>query len=171
MKIAFLSLLLTLTVTITTWAEDATPFVLTNIEKENCTVTEDTTDDLDAEIDMLDMECSGQGDYKVKISGGDLRYSLSLVYKNRTIRLTHFMRFHDVPSKFIEWLVEDGSPLALIHRINVANDEGRDTSYLIVSKLKGNSSCAVAQVEPKAGRNQNEYARELAHKAQTMPCL
>lgn len=153
------------------WADDSTPFVLTNIEKDNCTISEDSTDDVDAEIDMLDMECAGQGDYKVRISGADLRYSLSLVYKSRTIRLTQFTRFHDVPSKFIEWLVESGNPVALVHRINVANDEGRDSSYLIVSKLKGSSSCAVAQIEPKAGRNQNEYAREIAHKAQSMPCL
>lgn len=150
---------------------DTEKFIRTSIEQKDCQVRYDSETDPDAPIDGLDMTCAGVGPYSVNVGGGDLRYNVSLVYEQQEIRLSNFMSFHFTGSNVIEWLLVDDVPKALIHRINAAEGDRHDRSYLIVSKLDGANSCPVAQIAPSIGKDQNLEARSVARRAQSLPCL
>lgn len=168
MKIVVLSLV-TLLASQVTWASAQS--VYTSIQKKDCRVVYDSETDPNAEIDRLDMNCSGVGGYKLKVSGADLRYSVSLISGRKVIRLSQYMGFHDIGSNQVEWIKQNGRVTALIHRIVATVDVEQSSSFLLVSKLNGANSCTVAEIAPEAGKNQNAEARAIALRAQSLPCL
>lgn len=151
----------------------------TSILPKDCVIYSSSELEAEPEIDHLNSECTGLGGYQIFVSGGDLRYPLSLVYNNKEIKLTNYMGFHEVGAEKIEWLFDrttDGKVTykALIHRMNFAQVEGKDKSVLIVSKLNKEKSCAVAVVKASKAEPSNDMnvkARLIAEKAQSMSCL
>ena len=77
--------------------------VYTSVAQKDCNVTESSEFKRNPEIDFLTMFCDGKGGYRVKISGGDLRYPLFLISGGRTITLTEISAFHELGSDRIEW--------------------------------------------------------------------
>ena len=118
-------------------------------------------------------ECAGTGGYKIQLLEDDIRQSINIITPaKKKFELDFwgfFSRFSAVGEK-IEWRTSKGVPVALIARFNVSNeqDETKNDSYLIVSKIGRSSSCVTDIVNP--GPRQNEKARELADAASSKPC-
>jgi hypothetical protein len=136
--------------------------VYTSIAKADCRTIEDSELEKQPEIDFYTGHCRGKGGYTVVISGGDLRYSLSLLVSGRVVELTRLGRFHDLGSTKVEWRGPTNSNIItnLIYRLNVSNQDGKDSSYLYVVRLDGVRSCVIGVVPP--GPNMNLRAREIA---------
>lgn len=121
-------------------------------------------------------ECGGTAGYKLRVSEGDLRQSISVVTPAGTVQDLDFGRvssaFSSVGPK-AEWRIKNKMPVGLIVRFNAAEDPEnttRRTSYLIVSKISNNSSCIVGVVRPTT-RNQNAEARKIADESASKPCM
>ncbi len=148
----------------------------TSLVDQSCVVYDSADLHKDPEIDFLTQECSGLGGYQVMITGGDLRYPLSLVYNGTEITLTRIYSFHQVASSKIEWLYErstDGRVQykALIHRIgyDAGTNSAKDTEILIVTKLDKEKTCPVAVISP--SKNMNAQARAKAEQVDSLKCL
>lgn len=152
------------------WANDST---YTNVDVDSCTTIETSEGNPDAEIDYYTGICRGVDSYQVKISGGDLRYGLSLIYKGQEIEdLTKISSFHDMGSTKIEWRYEKNSRgqkiyKALIFRIR-AYENDTNVDYLHVVKLNGSDSCTVAVLT--GLENMNEAARKIADSIDNYSC-
>jgi hypothetical protein len=145
----------------------------TSLDEKSCVIYDSASLHRNPEIDYLTQECVGFGGYQVMISGGDLRYPLSLVYHEKEIELTRFESFHDVASSKVEWLykrTDDGKIIykALIHRISYYENE-KNVQVLIVSKLDKENTCSVGVIKQSA--HMNEEARVMAEKVDSMTCL
>ena len=144
--------------------------VYTTTKSELCRTIESTAD----EGGSYEGECPGVGGYKVRLLEGDIRQTLNIVTPaKKTFELnfwSFFGGFSAIHTK-IEWRVKGTVPIALIARYNVArsDDSQKSDSYLMVSKIGKTGSCVVGTVG--AGAKQNEEARAMADKAQSMPCL
>lgn len=124
--------------------------------------------------------CPGVSGYKLRVSEGDLRQSVTVLDPKGK---EHPLDFYSVISggfSFLgpkaEWRVEkqDGKvfPKALIVRLNASEnpeDPNKKTSYLAVSKLTSEKICVTAKIPP--GPKMNELAREAADASSGRPCL
>lgn len=126
-------------------------------------------------------ECKGVGGYKLELLEGDLRQTLNLVREGSGEKW-ELELWSVVSSAFsalgdkAEWRVkkENGvvKPLALIVRYNASedpSDSSKITSYLVVSKIAGESVCVTDIVKPVKG--QNLAARIAADNSASKPCL
>lgn len=149
----------------------------TSVDSKDCVTYQESDDS--SEIDFYTGECAGLGGYQVIVSGGDIRYDLSLKKDGQEIKLSNYSGFHDLGSDKIEWLYERSTEnaviyKALIHKLSIniydeSTGEQKDEEVLLVSKLNGTNSCTVAEV--KKSPRMNELAREIAEKAENMSCL
>lgn len=128
----------------------------------------------DADAGSYEGECAGVGGYKVRLLEGDIRQTLNIITpakKKFELNFWYIFSGFSAIGEKIEWRVKGVTPFALIARFNVAdNDDPRSSrSYLIVSKVGKTESCVVGTVP--AGAKQNEDARAMADKSQSMPCM
>lgn len=164
-------------VTISTIANAKSDSVYTSVAVEDCKTIEASWLEQEPEIDYYTGHCTGKDGYKVVISGGDIRYSLSLIYKGTEVTLTNIGAFHDMGSEKIEWrgsVNKDGkinSFHSLIYRLSIADyatDYVENVDTLFVVRLKGANSCVIGTV--KQSLDMNEQARAIADD-QSLPCL
>jgi hypothetical protein len=169
-------------------AEALSSYTGVNVEKD-CVVAASSETQKDAEIDFLEAECPGLGGYRVYLEGGDLRYGLKLGFGNKKIDIDKTSAFHDMGSEKIEWVYERTVKdvkeedfiiskhgikyLALIYRINYSKydektEKETNTTKLIVTKLNGEKSCVVAEVE--ASDDMNAKAKAIAAKSASLEC-
>ena len=127
--------------------------------------------------------CKGFANIEVQVVDDDLRMSLTLHRDKREYPL-YFSQtitpFFSSLGDTLEWRYEKGkphTPLAMIARVNadmeVETDKDipkfKQLSYLAVSKITKKDVCVIAKIPPQ--KNQNILAREMADKAQKIPCL
>lgn len=154
----------------------------TGVRVEDCITVDSSDFDDEFEIDYYRGICPGQGPYLVEVAGGDLRYSVGLIFRGEAIerRLTRTIAFHEPGSDVVEWRGQRNAngefvPKALIFRISAAegfNEEtGRqfDVSLLHVVRLEGQRSCTVAVLRAEARDNQK--ARQIAESLEGRRCL
>lgn len=157
----------------------------TSIADVDCVINESSELEKEPEIDHFTKECPGLGGYRVIVSGGDLRYGITLDYQGTQVALDYQGSFHEPGSSKIEWVYErqpilgardnpsEAKYLALIHRINyqTMNENGDlgESTKLYVTKLAGKDSCVVGVVA--AVKDMNAKATALGAKAQSLPCL
>ena len=118
-------------------------------------------------------ECPGVGGYKIRLIEGDIRQTIDIITPAKKRFELNFWSFYGGFSAIgakVEWRVKGTVPVALIARYNVsrADDEQKNDSYLMISKIGAKESCVVDVIMP--GAKQNEEARIAADKASTMPC-
>ncbi len=154
--------------------------VYTSVKVEDCKTIEDSSKDPNAEIDFYTGHCKGLAGYTAVVSGGDIRYSLSLIYKNQEVTLTRIGAFHDMGSDKIEWrgLANSKGQLvkaqSLIYRLSISRHQDdlgdvKNDQNLFVVRLNGLNSCVVGVV--KQSGTMNEEARAIADQAHSLPCL
>lgn len=144
--------------------------VYTNLDEKSCKTVESS----DEGTGWYRGECGGTGGYKLEITEGDIRQSVNVVapsgkkFELDLIRVSS--AFSSVGPK-AEWRLKGKSPVALIVRFNAntdVEDYKKTTSFLVVSKISGASSCITDVVMP--GKNQNLTAQKLADAAAAKPC-
>lgn len=148
--------------------------IYTDLGEKKCKTT-----DSNEEEAWIVQECPGVGGYKLEVTEGDLRQTLNLINPNGKIKELDFQQnvsgsFSTLGEK-AEWRVKksDGKekPFALIVRFNVSENPDKpekNTSYLVVVKISGESSCITDVVKPMAEANQK--ARDLADASEKKPC-
>ncbi len=117
-------------------------------------------------------KCAGVGGYSLEVYLDDERNSLGVVLPNKkAIGLdfwNYFGNFSELGEK-AEWRMKGKTPIALIVRLNVSDrDDGKQTSYLIVSKVTKTNACVTNIVKP--SKSQNLQAQKLADSASKKPC-
>lgn len=132
------------------------------------------------EEEWIVQECPGVAGYKLEVSEGDLRQTINIISpKGKKSELDFWSNvssgFSELGDK-AEWRVKkDGeklTPFALITRYNVSENPDKPektTSYLVVTKISGESSCIVEIIKPIA--EANEKARISADSSANKPCL
>jgi hypothetical protein len=138
--------------------------VYTGVAPKDCIEIAKTAEN--TEGDFYEAECPSYGGYRLRLSGGDLRYHPELQFGGEPIQLSMPGSFHDMASENVEWIYsaareKDGSGelewRALIFRLKVSNPEGgQDRSVLYVVRLNGAKSCLLGMAST------NEEARSLA---------
>ena len=118
-------------------------------------------------------DCPGVGGYRLRLLEGDIRQTIDIITPAKKRFELNFWSFYGGFSAIgekVEWRVKGTVPVALIARYNVsrADDEQKNDSYLMISKIGAKESCVVDVIMP--GPKQNEEARIAADKAPTMPC-
>ncbi len=169
----------------TTWASEAKKVekyfsVYTSLEAKDCMTIDGSDLYQDPEIDFYTGECPGFGGYQTIVSGGDVRYNVSLKFQEQTIELENLASFHDAGTK-AEWRIErlktnDGfsaKPSALIYRLNFddyseATGKSFTNTMLVVARLNGLKTCVIGRV-PRSN-DMNQKAREIADNANAQ-CL
>lgn len=117
--------------------------------------------------------CQGVAGFDLDVYLDDERNSIGVVLPSKkTVGLdfwNYFRNFSELGEK-AEWRMKGANPVALIVRLNVSDqsDDGKKTSYLIVSKISPTGSCVTDIVKP--GKNQNAQAQSLADNAAAKPC-
>jgi hypothetical protein len=168
-----LLLVTALLVPLSSLAQGRAASVYTSVAEDDCTTIDSSDSDPEAEIDYYTGHCRGKNGFIVQISGGDIRYSLSLLYKGKEIRFTQIGYFHDMGSSKVEWrglTNGDGSVTkfhSLIYRLKI-DDYGQSRDTLFVVRLNGLRSCLIGNVQQSA--KMNEAARKIADDM-TKPCL
>lgn len=143
--------------------------IYTSTKTSNCRTIKSVPD----EGGYYEGECTGVGGYKVRLTEGDIRQTLTIITPGKKKQELNFWSlfssFSYIGEK-LEWRTKGGVAVALIARYNVADPEGvkKDISYLMVSKIGKTESCVTDIVKP--GANQNADARVLADAASTKPC-
>lgn len=145
----------------------------TKLADEACVVYDGSVLQKQPEIDFLTEECPGLGGYQVMISGGDLRYPMSLIYGGKEIKLTNLGSFHQAYGE-VTWLFTrvGGQVIykSLIHRVDYNEPDKVDALHmLVITKLDKENTCAVATVQE--APDMEEQARALAEKAESLSCL
>lgn len=174
------SLLIGLLFSLNTFAANMSS-IYTSIKRSDCVSVYDSTKDPHAEIDSEIRRCVGLAGFETIISGGDLRYDLSLSYGGQEVVLAGHGPFRDIEADKIEWRYEKtGSGIssqvtfkALIYRLayqgwNEKTEEPFQTEKLVVVKLDGLKSCVVGKVEKQ--NQMNKKARAIADKADELSC-
>ncbi len=125
-------------------------------------------------------ECPGVGGFKLEVSEGDLRQTITVISPSG--KKSELDYSGNVSSGFsalgekAEWRVkkvgEKVTPFALITRFNVSENPDKPektTSYLVVTKISGDGSCIVEVIKPVT--NANEKARVSADNSAEKPCM
>ena len=142
----------------------------TDINLDQCLV-------LDADDFSVSWSCPGYKGYPLKVSEGDLRYSLEYGFniaanQNGSQTLPPFN--HLGPK--LEWRLSNASggwlPVATIVRYFTANPEtGEDKGQvLVVTQLVEGNTCHVAYVDALANKDANELARKAADESGDFDC-
>ncbi len=160
LTVSFILLLSTLT-----FAQNKS--IYTPLTNDKCQVK------IDSKLPIMNGMCPGVGGYNLGIADDDSRMSVSVVAPDKKVFELdfwgHFNRFSSVGEK-AEWRMKGNTPVALIIRYNVsnANDETKNISYLMVSKITKTQSCVVGILKP--SKSQNILAQQLADSASNKPC-
>jgi hypothetical protein len=116
--------------------------------------------------------CPGAGGYKLELTEGDLRQSIIVIAPGKKEFDLEFMR---ISSRFsavgerAEWRMKGQTPVGLIVRFNVSvDDEGGQSSSLIVIKISKSESCVTEVIGP--SKSQNVLARRAADNAKNAAC-
>lgn len=119
-------------------------------------------------------ECKGVGGFKLRLSEGDIRQSITVVAPNGTESDLQFGRissgFSSVGEK-AEWRMKGKKPVAVILRFIYSydpEDSSRTRSELVVAKISGSKACITDVVGP--AKSQNVIARQRADTAANRPC-
>lgn len=146
--------------------------VYTDLTEKGCKTTKKNEEE-----EWMTQICEGVGGYKLEVFEGDLRSSVNVIAPNGKKNELDFQQVSGAFSTLgdkAEWHIEkkDGKdvPTALIIRFNASkgDDDTKQDSFLIVSKISAERSCITDVVKPIA--NANEEARKLAESAATKPC-
>lgn len=118
-------------------------------------------------------ECRGAGNYKIRLTEGDIRQTIDIITPTKKRFELNFWNFFGSFSSVgekIEWRLKGNVPVAMIARYDVADPESptRNTSYLLVTKITSSLACVTDIVQPDV--DQNQKARDLADKAAGKPC-
>ena len=119
-------------------------------------------------------KCKGVSGFDLEYYVSDSRDSLGIVSPSKKVFglnfYEYFKDFSEVGKK-VEWRLQNNKPFALIVRLNVSDqeDETKQTSYLIVSKITEENACVIDVLDP--SKNQNVLARKVADKASTKECM
>ena len=150
----------------------------TSVLVEDCITITSSDNEENPDIDYYSGECTGFGGFRPFVAGGDLRYSLGLIYQDTVIDLEKMPSFHDMGSPNIEWRynLKPNSVInfyGLIYRINFSDWDDEtgmniETSKLAVVRLNGKDSCVIGTVEK--SDNMNEKARLIVDNLE-LPCL
>lgn len=150
--------------------------IYTDLSEGKCKTIESTAEEAGSYVG----ECAGVGGYKLEVLEGDLRQSINVVAPNGKKHELNLWSnvspaFSSLGEK-AEWRVtgegEKAKPTALIVRYNAADKPEKpegDTSYLVVTKINGDSVCVTDVVKP--SKDANVEARRLADTSADKPCL
>lgn len=147
----------------------------TSVRTEDCITLDSSEFDDPQEIDYYSGICRGQGPYVITVSGGDIRYSIDLLYRGNPIGgLTKTNAFHNPGSDVVEWRYQVSSSgtrtlKALIFRINADDGQGGDVDLMHIVKLNKESTCTVAVLSNVT--NLNQRARQVADNIDAYTCL
>ena len=144
--------------------------VYTSLAEADCRVVE-----RDEETGGTTSRCPGTAGYALLVDDFDARMSIDVVAPGGR---THRLRYSAVISSAFtslgpraEWRVRDGTPIALIVRVNAfENPEvpDRATSYLAVAKITSGETCVTDRIPP--GRDANDVARRAADSSAARRC-
>lgn len=149
--------------------------IYTDLSAEKCKTIESNPD----EGGSYRGECAGIGGYKLEVIEGDIRQTINVVTPDGDkyeLNLWSIVSpaFSSIGEK-AEWrVVREGKkvkPIALIVRFNASEDAenpGKNTSYLVVSKITGKTACITDVVSPM--KNANLKAQQLADASANKPC-
>lgn len=152
-------------------AQPALDSIYTSLEEHDCVLLE-----LNEEQGWSRSECPAFAGYRVLLEDADGRQSLSIIDRQGRPHRLDFMRtitgaFSTLGAK-LEWRFSRASaefdPLALIVRVNAADDGSGPRSWLAVIRLSGGDPCVVDRIEPTA--QQNLRARSVADGAADRTC-
>ena len=152
------------------FAEDSIQSAYTSIENKDCTTLSSTHFG-------GSFSCEAYGNIKVEVLEEDLRQSITLIRDKKRYPLELWRSvspaFSFLGNK-IEWRFsnkEKKKTIAMITRYNVSVGEylEQTNSYLAVVKITNNEMCVVGKVKPQ--REQNILARQMADKAESLPCV
>lgn len=172
MRCFLLSTVIILTFTATASAQ-AVQSLYTNLGGKTCRILER---DPEAAAYRMD-QCSGIAGYKVRVISQDERQSLAIVKPDGSVHELDLGYIGGGGFSYIgpkaEWRVRKRNgklvPIALIVRLNVSTGgEGKETSYLAVSKITPQSICYIEAIDP--GPNANMKARQSADTSANKPC-
>jgi hypothetical protein len=147
--------------------------VYTNLGGKTCKILER---DAAAAAYRMD-QCSGIAGYKVRVTSQDERQGLAIVKPDGSVHELDLGYIGGGGFSYIgpkaEWRVRKQKgklvPIALIVRFNVSTGgEGKETSYLAVSKITPQSICYVEAIDP--GPSANMKARQSADTSAAKPC-
>ena len=124
-------------------------------------------------------ECPGIGGYKLQVLEGDLRQTINIVQTRSgnkwELDLWSIKGGFSAVGDKAEWrVIKKGKtvkPIALIVRYNVSEDyedASKNTSYLLVTKIDGETACVTDVIAP--SKNQNIKARQFADNSAGKPC-
>ncbi len=142
----------------------------TSVATNDCKTIASSQNEVEPEIDYYTGHCEGRAGFTTIVSGGDIRYSLSLLYRGEEINFTEIRSFHDMGSDLIEWRgIEKNGKIeeytSLIYRLKISTpdawpDKPLSQDNLFVVRLNGIKSCLVGIVPQSS--NMNERARAIA---------
>ena len=131
---------------------------------------------LDADDFGTSWSCPGYKGYPLKVSEGDLRFSLQYGFDpDASSGFQTLPPFNNLGAK-LEWRLSNDlgrwMPIATIVRYFTADPEtGEDKGQvLVVTQLLDGNTCHIAYVDATANANANELAREAADKAGDFDC-
>lgn len=141
----------------------------TDLDLDQCLV-------LEADDFSVVWSCPGYKGYPLKVSEGDLRFSLQYGFDpDDSSGFQTLPPFNHLGPK-LEWRLSNElgrwMPIATIVRYFTADPEtGEDKGQvLVVTQLLDGNSCHIAYVDALANANANELAREAADKAGDFDC-
>lgn len=123
-------------------------------------------------------QCPAFDAYEVRLIFADLRQSLTLAKNGQEYPLDFYTTVSggfSTMGDVLEWRFQktDKAPKlrALITRFSVEDqpDSDKATSYLVVAKVTPDEVCVVGKIPPV--KKQNEKARIMADKADTLSCI
>lgn len=118
--------------------------------------------------------CKGVGGYDLEYYLDDERNSLGVVFPSKKVVplnfWNYFRDFSELGPK-AEWRLKGDRPVALIVRLDVSDreDETKKSSYLLVTRIEGETACVTNVVKPSG--DQNAKARQLADKSNAKKCM
>ena len=146
--------------------------VYTSLAEAECRLVEQ-----DEESGATSSRCPGTAGHALLVHDFDARMTVDVVAPGGR---THRLRYSGVITSAFsslgpraEWRMRDGTPIALIVRVNVFEDPSvpdRATSYLAVAKITPREACVTDRIAPTTP-NANEAARQAADRSASRPCM
>lgn len=175
-------LLSAIVVLITNSAFAVTDSVYTSLKVEDCIAINASylLPEDEQEIDYYEGVCPSFGGYQIGVSGGDIRYSVTLSYNGTEIELPRLYQFHDA-GEVAEWRYVRGAVApsinqvvytSLIYRLNYSDYQSNgdivEKSKLVVVRLNKENSCVIGIIDNQS--RMNERARVIADDG-SAPCM
>ncbi|MDD7909327.1 hypothetical protein PUV47_05310 [Pseudovibrio exalbescens] len=114
--------------------------------------------------------CEGFQDIPVWVSGGSSKFSVSYgVTADKEPAATQTLEPDNRPGRQVEWVLEDGEPVATILRWITRIDQSLDPAdayrgeVLVVTQLGQGQTCHIGYVDALANRDPHQLARDAAN--------